>query len=63
MKKFLLKDAKEIGDRLGINWNEVNVEEFTKGLNVELEHGKISSELNQQISEKGTPINFYVERL
>lgn len=46
MKKFSKTDAKEIGDDLGINWDEVNTEEFAKGLNVELEHGKISPETN-----------------
>ncbi len=54
MKKFLLKDAKEIGDGLGINWNEVNVEEFAKGLNVELEHGKISPETNVSNNDRET---------
>ncbi len=46
MIKFNLKDAKEIGDGLGIDWNKVNADEFTLGLNVELEHGKISAETN-----------------
>lgn len=32
-------DAKKIGDALGINWNEVDMEQFKKGLLVELEHG------------------------
>jgi len=30
MKKLDSKDAKLIGDDLGINWNEVKLEEFTK---------------------------------
>ncbi|NEW84683.1 MAG: hypothetical protein GZ094_20270 [Mariniphaga sp.] len=46
MIKFNLKDAKKIGDDLGINWDEVDPEEFAKGVNVELEHGKISPETN-----------------
>jgi len=46
MKKFNLKAAKEIGDDLGINWNEVNIDEFTKGVNVELEHGTKYPETN-----------------
>ena len=40
------KTAKKIGDELGINWNEVNLEEFKKGLNVELEHGTRYQETN-----------------
>lgn len=39
MKKFNTKDAKEIGDDLGINWNEVTLDEFTRGLNTEIEYG------------------------
>jgi Protein of unknown function (DUF5661) len=39
MKKLNLQDAKEIGDELGINWNKVKLDEFTKGVNVEFEHG------------------------
>lgn len=40
------KDAKRIGDKLNINWNEVNIKEFTKGINVELEHGNKDKETN-----------------
>jgi hypothetical protein len=39
MKKINTKDAREIGDDLGINWNTVALDEFTRGLNVELEYG------------------------
>jgi len=46
MKKFNTKDAKEIGDEIGINWKTVNLDEFTLGVNVELEHGTKFSETN-----------------
>ncbi|MDZ7778179.1 MAG: DUF5661 family protein [Bacteroidales bacterium] len=46
MEKYDSQNAKEIGDALGINWNEVNLDEFTKGLNVEMEHGTIYPETN-----------------
>jgi hypothetical protein len=39
MKKLDSKDAKEIGEDIGIDWNEVKLDEFTKGINVEFEHG------------------------
>ena len=39
MKKLDSKDAKEIGEALGIDWNKVAIDEFTKGVNVEFEHG------------------------
>ena len=31
--------AKEIGEILGINWREIDFEQFYMGINVELEHG------------------------
>jgi len=36
---FTLTEAKEIGKELGIDWDEVDVDEFHRGLQVELEHG------------------------
>lgn len=35
-----------VGNQLGINWKEVSLNEFTKGMNVELEHGKRYPETN-----------------
>jgi len=46
MKKLNSKDAKVIGDDLGIDWNEVKLEEFTKGVSVEFEHGTKYPETN-----------------
>jgi hypothetical protein len=47
-KEFSLEDAKEIARRLGINFSneKFDIEQFKKGLAVELEHGKISPETN-----------------
>ena len=39
MKKLDSNDAKKIGEDIGIDWNEVKLDEFTKGINVEFEHG------------------------
>jgi hypothetical protein len=36
---FTTEQAREIGDRLGIDWSRFNVEQFRMGLDVELEHG------------------------
>lgn len=33
------EDAKRIGDKLGIDWEEIDLSEFRIGLGVELEHG------------------------
>ena len=46
MKKINSKDAKEIGEDIGINWKSVRLTEFTKGVNVEFEHGTRYAETN-----------------
>jgi hypothetical protein len=46
MKKLSKQDAEQIGDALGIDWNETSLEEFTMGINVEFEHGTQFSETN-----------------
>jgi hypothetical protein len=38
-KHFTTAQALEIGNALGIEWKEFDVEQFRIGLNVELEHG------------------------
>jgi len=53
MGKLNLTDAKQIGNDLGIDWNEVKIEEFLKGLNVELEHGTKYPETNITNNDKG----------
>lgn len=45
-KKFTLEDAKQIGDTLGINWDVINLDQFLKGINVELEHGSKDPQTN-----------------
>jgi len=52
MKKLNSKDAKVIGDDLGINWSKVKLEEFTKGVSVELEHGTKYPETNVTKNDK-----------
>jgi predicted NUDIX family NTP pyrophosphohydrolase len=44
--EFNEKDAKLIGDMLKVDWNIVCIKQFTRGLNVELEHGKKAGENN-----------------
>ena len=46
MKVFNEIDAKKIGNTLKINWKEVSLDQFTMGLNVELEHGSKDKETN-----------------
>lgn len=38
-KTFTAAEAKQIGDKLGIDWSKYDVEQFRLGLDVELEHG------------------------
>lgn len=46
MKKLNAQEAKEIGNDLGINWKDIPLDEFTKGVNVEFEHGTRYPETN-----------------
>ena len=45
-KKFTSEEAILIGKHLGIRFDKFDVEEFTMGLNVELEHGSINPVTN-----------------
>lgn len=45
-KVFTQEDAKRLGDQLGVNWSEVDIQQLTMGLNVELEHGTRYSDTN-----------------
>ena len=43
---FTEEDGRSIGEKLGIDWNTVNFNEFMMGLSVELEHGSRDPETN-----------------
>jgi len=45
-KRFTAREAKEIGENLGIKWDKFNVEQFRAGLDVELEHGSRDPKTN-----------------
>jgi len=45
-KHFTTEQAKEIGEQLGIKWDKFDVEQFRRGLDVELEHGIVDSNTN-----------------
>ena len=38
-KQFTADEAKQIGGQIGIDWHDVDLDEFRKGLAVEMEHG------------------------
>jgi Protein of unknown function (DUF5661) len=44
--RFTTDEAKVIGDRLGVDWKAFDAEQFSMGLNVELEHGLHDPETN-----------------
>ena len=41
LKSFTIQEARQIGEQVGINWEAApfEVEQFRRGLDVELEHG------------------------
>jgi hypothetical protein len=45
---FTAEDAREIGERIGIDWgtSTFDIDQFRRGLDVELEHGLHDSETN-----------------
>ena len=45
-KVFTAEKAKEIGEKLGIDWSKFDIEQFRMGMDVELEHGKVNAETN-----------------
>lgn len=45
-KHFTDEEAKSVGESLGINWSEFDVDQFRRGMDVELEHGTISPNTN-----------------
>lgn len=38
-RQFTVDEARQIGDQIGVDWNQYDIEEFRMGLTVELEHG------------------------
>jgi hypothetical protein len=38
--RFSSEDARRIGANLGVDWSEIDFEQFRRGLEVELEHGR-----------------------
>lgn len=45
-KSFSSEEAKSIGEKLKIDWSKFDVEQFRRGLDVELEHGLCDSQTN-----------------
>jgi hypothetical protein len=45
-KNFTIEEAKSIGGQLGIKWDNFDVDQFRRGMDVELEHGTIDPPTN-----------------
>ena len=45
-ESFSQEEAKEIGEKLGIDWKDYDVEQFRMGMDVELEHGTVAADTN-----------------
>jgi hypothetical protein len=45
-KVFTTEQAKEIGEKLGVDWSKFDIEQFRMGMDVELEHGTVSANTN-----------------
>ncbi len=43
---FTDRQAKKMGEQLGVEWKEFDIEQFRKGMDVELEHGKVNPNTN-----------------
>ena len=45
-KEFTAEEAREIGDKIGIDFEKFDIEQFRMGLAIELEHGSNDPETN-----------------
>ncbi len=45
-RHFSADEARDIGTRVGIDWAEIDLEQFRRGLEVELEHGARDPQTN-----------------
>jgi len=43
---FSNEQAKELGEKLGVDWSKWDVDQFRRGMDVELEHGSIDQNTN-----------------
>lgn len=43
---FTAEEAKAVGEQLGLKWDKFDVDQFRRGMDVELEHGTIDPATN-----------------
>jgi hypothetical protein len=44
--QFSKEEARSIGTQLKVDWSQIDLEQFQRGLEIELEHGTIDPETN-----------------
>lgn len=42
-KSFTIEEARLIGEQLGIDWSKFDIEQFQRGMDVELEHSDVTN--------------------
>ena len=45
-RQISTEEARSVGTQLGLNWAQIDLEQFRRGLEVELEHGARDPETN-----------------
>lgn len=45
-RRISAEEAKDVGSKLGLDWNQIDLEQFRRGLEVELEHGARDPQTN-----------------
>lgn len=45
-RQITVEEARSIGSQIGIDWAQIDVEQFRRGLEIELEHGAHDPETN-----------------
>ena len=45
-ESFTTEETKKIGEILGVDWSKFDVEQFRRGMDVELEHGTVDLHTN-----------------
>lgn len=45
-KHFTEQEAKRVGEKIGIKWDKFDVDQFRRGMDVELEHGTVDKNTN-----------------
>ena len=45
-QSFTAEESKQIGEQLGVGWTKFDIEQFRRGMDVELEHGTIDPHTN-----------------